>query len=251
MIEREIEERLRDQVRGFGAVETWVFDLDNTLYPHHLNLWQQVDERIRDYIAAFLQVTHEEAFRVQKDYYRRYGTTLRGLMEEHGLEPDEFLEIVHQIDRSPLTPNPALAAAIAALPGRKLILTNGTRHHAQEVMRRLEIDQHFEDIFDIKAAELEPKPRPLVYQRFLKRHHVDPKRAVIFEDLARNLEVPHALGMITVLVVPKGAGVVLREEWELTGRDEPHVDYVTDDLAEFLRTVATARAEIRTGPARS
>jgi putative hydrolase of the HAD superfamily len=235
-------ETRRRAARGFAGIETWVFDLDNTLYPHHLNLWQQVDARIRDYIVGFLNISHDEAFRLQKDYYRRYGTTLRGLMEEHGIEPDEFLEIVHQIDRSPLTPNPALAAAIAKLPGRKLILTNGTRRHAQEVMRRLEVDQHFEDIFDIKAAELEPKPRPLVYERFLARHHVDPKRAAIFEDLARNLEVPHALGMITVLVVPKGASVVLREEWELAGRDAPHVDYVTDDLAEFLRGIGVERS---------
>jgi putative hydrolase of the HAD superfamily len=224
--------------RGFGAIETWVFDLDNTLYPHHLNLWHQVDARIRDYIVDFLHVSPDEAFRLQKDYYRRYGTTMRGLMEEHGLESDQFLEMVHQIDHSPLTPNPALGAAIGKLPGRKLILTNGTRHHAEAVMRRLEIDQHFEDVFDIRAAELEPKPRPAVYERFLKRHHVDPKRAAIFEDLARNLEVPHARGMITVLVVPKGAGVVPREDWELAGRDEPHVDYVTDDLAEFLRGIA-------------
>ena len=227
----------RPAAHSFRAIDTWVFDLDNTLYPHHLNLWQQVDARIRDYIVDFLHVSHDEAFRLQKDYYRRYGTTMRGLMEEHGLEPDQFLEIVHQIDHSPLTPNPALAAAIGRLPGRKLILTNGTRHHAEAVMRRLEIDEHFEEIFDIKAAELEPKPRPVVYQRFLKRHAVNPRRAAIFEDLARNLEVPHALGMITVLVVPKGAGVVLREDWELAGRDAPHVDYVTDDLAEFLRQV--------------
>ena len=225
---------------GFKHVETWVFDLDNTLYPHHLNLWQQVDERIRNYIVGFLNVTDEEAFRMQKDYYRRYGTTLRGLMEEHRLEPDQFLDMVHQIDRSPLVPNPALGAAVAKLPGRKFILTNGTRDHAEDVMRRLEIDQHFDDVFDIKAADLEPKPRPLVYERFLARHSVDPARAAIFEDLARNLEVPHALGMTTVLVVPEGARVVLREEWELAGRDAAHVDHVTDDLAGFLRGIGAA-----------
>ena len=224
---------------NFGRVETWVFDLDNTLYPHHVNLWQQVDERIRDYIVDFLKISREDAFRLQKDYYRRYGTTMRGLMEEHGLVPDQFLEMVHQIDHSPLTPNPELGAAIARLPGRKLILTNGTRAHAEAVMARLEVAEHFDDIFDIMAAELEPKPRPAVYERFLVRHNVDPSRAAIFEDLARNLEVPHALGMITILVVPKGAGVVLREEWELAGRDAPHVDHVTDDLAHFLRTIAT------------
>ena len=229
--------------RGFTGIETWVFDLDNTLYPHHLNLWQQVDARIRDYIVDFLHVSHDEAFRLQKDYYRRYGTTMRGLMEEHGLEPDAFLEIVHRIDYSPLTPNPALGAAIAALPGRKLILTNGTRAHADAVMRRLEIAEHLDDVFDIRAAALEPKPRPQVYARFLARHNVDPKRAAIFEDLARNLEVPHALGMTTVLVVPEGARVVLREDWELAGRESPHVDHVTDDLAGFLRGIAAERGE--------
>jgi len=227
-------------VATFKKIDTWIFDLDNTLYPHHLNLWQQVDIRIRDYIVDFLKVTHEEALRVQKDYYRRYGTTLRGLMEEHDLEPDQFLEIVHQIDHSPLTPNPALGAAIAALPGRKFILTNGTRRHADAVMRRLGIEQHFDAVFDITAAELEPKPRPIVYERFLARHQVDARRAVIFEDLARNLEVPHALGMITVLVVPEGARAVLREEWELAGRDAVHVNYVTDDLTGFLRGISSS-----------
>jgi putative hydrolase of the HAD superfamily len=225
---------------GFDHVETWIFDLDNTLYPHHLNLWQQVDVRIRDFIVGFLKISQEDAFRLQKDYYRRYGTTMRGLMEEHGLEPDQFLEIVHQIDHSPLTPNPALGAAIATLPGRKFILTNGTRHHADAVIRRLGIEKHFDDVFDIRAAELEPKPRPIVYERFLRRHRVDATRAAIFEDLARNLEVPHALGMITVLVVPEGTHAVLREEWELAGRESPHVDHVTDNLTEFLRRITAA-----------
>jgi len=227
--------------RGFGHVETWVFDLDNTLYPHHLNLWQQVDERIRSYIADFLKVSHDEAFRLQKDYYKRYGTTLRGLMIEHGLDPDDYLDFVHQIDHSPLEPNAALGAALEKLRGRKLILTNGTRKHADAVMRRLEIDRHFEDVFDIHAAELEPKPSLATYQRFLERHAVDPARAAMFEDLARNLEAPYALGMTTVLVVPQGQREVFREAWELEGRDAAHVDHVTENLAEFINALNASR----------
>jgi putative hydrolase of the HAD superfamily len=225
----------------FAHVETWVFDLDNTLYPHHLNLWHQVDARIRDFIADYLKVAHEDAFRIQKDYYKRYGTTMRGLMTEHGLDPDVFLDYVHQIDHSPLEPNPALGAALARLPGRKLILTNGTRQHADAVMRRLDIHEHFEDVFDIVAAELEPKPLAQTYDRFLARHGVDPHKAAMFEDLARNLAVPHALGMVTVLVVPEKTREIFREGWELEGREAAHVDHVTDDLVGFLETIAAVR----------
>jgi putative hydrolase of the HAD superfamily len=228
--------------RGFGHVETWVFDLDNTLYPHHLNLWQQVDVRIRDYIAKFLDIGEEDAFRLQKDYYRRYGTSMRGMMVEHGMKPDDFLDFVHQIDHTPIEPNPALGAALEQLKGRKLILTNGTRVHAEAVMRRLKVHEHFEDVFDIVAGELEPKPMPQTYHRFLKRHQVDPRKAAIFEDLARNLQVPHALGMTTVLVVPERTREVFREDWELEGWDAPHIDYVTDDLVGFLRSLNAAAA---------
>jgi putative hydrolase of the HAD superfamily len=220
--------------RGFAQVETWVFDLDNTLYPHHVNLWQQVDVRIRDYIARYLDIAHDEAFRVQKDYYKRYGTTMRGMMTEHGM---------HQIDHTPIQPNPALGRALARLSGRKLILTNGTRTHAEAVMRRLEVHEHFDDVFDIVAGEHEPKPMPATYDRFLARHRVDPKKAALFEDLARNLEVPHALGMTTVLVVPERTREVFRESWELEGRDAAHVDHVTDDLVGFLQAIiGNARA---------
>ncbi len=226
--------------RGFGKVETWVFDLDNTLYPRHLDLWQQVDERIRTYVADFLKVSKDEAFRVQKDYYKRYGTTMRGMMAEHGMAPDDYLDFVHKIDHSPLIPNPVLGAALESLPGRKLILTNGTRKHADAVMQRLEIGHHFEDVFDIAAADLDPKPLPQVYNRFLARHDVDPAKAAMFEDLARNLETPHALGMTTVLVVPDGQREVFREDWEMEGRDAAHVDHVTDDLAGFINSLAAS-----------
>ncbi|MGN6285839.1 MAG: pyrimidine 5'-nucleotidase [Afipia sp.] len=221
--------------RTFDHIETWVFDLDNTLYPHHVNLWQQVDVRIRDFVADYLKVPKDEAFKIQKDYYRRYGTTMRGMMTEHGIHADDFLAYVHEIDHSPLEPNPAMGAAIEKLPGRKLILTNGSRAHAGKVLERLGIGRHFEDVFDIVSAELEPKPASRTYQRFLKLHGVDPAKAAMFEDLARNLVVPHDLGMTTTLVVPDGTKNVVREDWELEGRDAGHVDHITDDLTGFLQ----------------
>ena len=223
--------------RTFDHVDTWVFDLDNTLYPHHVNLWQQVDGRIRDFVSNFLKVPADQAFKIQKDYYRRYGTTMRGMMTEHGVHADDYLAYVHRIDHSPLEPNPAMGAAIAKLPGRKLILTNGSTDHAGAVLARLGIGDHFEAVFDIIAAELEPKPAPGTYRKFLDRHAVDPTRSAMFEDLARNLVVPHQLGMTTVLVVPDGTEEVVREDWELEGREAAHVDHVTDDLTEFLQRV--------------
>src|SRR5262249_30581015 len=161
---------------------------------------------------SFLKVTQDEALRLQKDYYKRYGTTMRGLMTEHGMKPDDFLDFVHQIDHSPLEPKPALGAAISALPGRKLILPNRPRRHARAVPG---LEGHVEDVSDIVAAELEPKPSPRIYDRFLATHGVDAGKAAMFEDLARNLAVPHALGMTTVLVVPEHTREVFREGWEL------------------------------------
>jgi putative hydrolase of the HAD superfamily len=227
--------------RPFTHVDTWVFDLDNTLYPHHVNLWQQVDARIREFVAAWLKVPAEEAHRIQKDYYRRYGTTMRGMMTEHGVHADDYLAYVHEIDHSPLQPNPEMGAAIAKLPGRKLILTNGSTDHADRVLQRLGLGAHFEAVFDIIAADLEPKPAPQTYQKFLSTHGVDPARSAMFEDLARNLVVPHQLGMTTVLVVPDGSKEVVREDWELEGRDAAYVDHVTDDLTGFLAQLS-ARA---------
>ena len=220
--------------RAFGHVDTWVFDLDNTLYPHHVNLWQQVDARIGEFVCNWLHVTPDEARKIQKDYYLRFGTTMRGMMTLHGVRADDYLAYVHKIDHSPLQPNPALGAAIAKLPGRKLILTNGSVDHVAAVLARLGIATHFDGVFDIIAAEFEPKPARQTYEKFLGLHDVEPAKAAMFEDLARNLTVPHELGMITVLVVPDGTKEVVREDWELKGRDAPHVDHVTDDLAGFL-----------------
>jgi putative hydrolase of the HAD superfamily len=227
----------------FAAVDAWVFDLDNTLYPRHLDLFSQVDKRIHEYVGRLLDVSPDEAKKVQKDYYQRYGTTLRGLMEEHKIKPDDFLEYVHNIDHSPIKADPRLGAAIERLPGRKFILTNGSRPHAEAIAGRLGITHHFEDIFDIVRAELLPKPNAATYDRFVAATGIAPARAAMFEDLARNLAVPHALGMATVLIAPAGTVEVLTEDWEMEGRDAPHVDFVTDDLAHFLEDVLDANGK--------
>jgi putative hydrolase of the HAD superfamily len=224
----------------FAGVDAWVFDLDNTLYPRRINLFAQVDERIRAYVGRLLSLPPEEAQRVQKDYYQRYGTTLRGLMEEHGIKPDDFLEYVHDIDHSPVEADPRLGDAIERLPGRKFILTNGSRAHAEKVAERLGIARHFEDIFDIVRSELLPKPNKETYDRFVRLTGVEPAHAAMFEDLARNLAVPHDLGMATVLIAPEGTREVLTEDWELEGRDAPHVDFVADNLPAFLDKVLEA-----------
>jgi putative hydrolase of the HAD superfamily len=218
-----------------SRIDTWVFDLDNTLYPADSDLWPKIDQRITLFLAHLFGLDGISSRALQKYYYQRYGTTLRGLMEEHGIGPDEFLDFTHDIDRSSLLPNLALATAITALPGRKLILTNGSREHALRTAEALGLETMFEDIFDIAAADFVPKPAAVTYERFFERHVVDPARAVMFEDLARNLIIPHERGMTTVLVVPKPGQMDHRDAFEITSEAmPPHIDFVTNDLARFL-----------------
>lgn len=164
-------------------------------------------------------------------------------MVEHDINPDGFLEFVHDIDHAIIAPDPGLSAAIEALPGRRFVMTNGTTEHAEKTMARLGITEHFEDIFDIVAADLIPKPAEETYRRFWDAHGIVPDRAAMFEDLSRNLIVPSSHGMRTVLVVPEGTREVFREEWELEGQAAPHVQYVTDDLAGFLKGITTAQRD--------
>jgi putative hydrolase of the HAD superfamily len=222
--------------RGFGHVETWVFDLDNTLYPHDARVWPQVDARITLFLSDLMGIDGLSARALQKYYYFRYGTTLKGLMLEQGIDPHVFLDFVHRIDVSDLDPALDLRAAIDALPGRKLIMTNGSRGHAENVAGKLGLLDLFDDIFDIVAADLVPKPEQPAYDRFLARHGVDPTRAAMFEDIERNLGVPHALGMTTVLVLPRSPDP-FREPHEQLAVEEPYVDHVIDDLAAFLRAL--------------
>ncbi|MBN8997157.1 MAG: pyrimidine 5'-nucleotidase [Rhizobiales bacterium] len=224
----------------FAHVDAWVFDLDNTLYPRHTDLFRQVDVRIREFVQRALSLPPDEAQRLQKDYYQRYGTTLRGLIVEHGIAAGDFLQYVHDIDHSAVQPDPALSDAIENLPGKKFILTNGSRAHAEKVAARLGITHHFSDIFDIVRLDLLPKPAEVSYRRFIEETGVRPERAAMFEDLSRNLTVPKALGMATVLVVPSAAAEVLTEAWEQEGREGEHIDFVTDDLGTFLGDVLSA-----------
>lgn len=221
----------------FAHVTDWVFDLDNTLYPHHSDLFSQIDVKMTAYVSELLSMPRDEARALQKQLYRDHGTTLKGLMETYRVDPDDFLEKVHDIDYSWLDPNPELGEAISALPGRKFIFTNGDRNHAERAARQLGVLDHFEDIFDIVAAGLEPKPSKETYDRFIDLHAVVGSNAVMFEDLARNLRVPKALGMTTVLIVPKNFEPTFTEIWEQDPYEEDDVDFVTDDLTVFLRTI--------------
>jgi putative hydrolase of the HAD superfamily len=218
---------------AFGEVNAWVFDLDNTLYPRNIDIFGQVDRRIKEYLRIFLAIDHDEVHRVQKHYRQRYGTTLRGLMAEHDAHPDAFLEYVHDIDHSVIAPAPRLTDAIARLPGRKFILTNGSRRHAEAVAAKLGFTDHFEDIFDIVRADLLPKPERRTYEGFVAATGIAPQSAAMFEDLPCNLEVPKALGMRTVLIVP-GSQVIDDADHDIEGHDADHIDHRTEDLGGFL-----------------
>ncbi|MBX5160916.1 pyrimidine 5'-nucleotidase [Rhizobium sp. NZLR3b] len=218
----------------FAHVTDWVFDLDNTLYPHHVNLFAQIDKNMTAYVAALLQMEREEARKLQKQYYLEHGTTLQGLMIHHGIDPNDFLEKAHAIDYTALTPQPELGAAIKALPGRKFIFTNGSVKHAEMTAEALGILEHFDDIFDIVAADYVPKPAQATYDKFMALKRVETSKAAMFEDLPRNLTVPKALGMQTVLLVPRNLEETVVEWWEKTSGEEDHIDFVTDDLAGFL-----------------
>ena len=225
------------QPGDFAHVREWVFDLDNTLYPRHTDLFSQIDVRMTDYVRELLQLPHDEARAVQKHYYREHGTTLAGLMLHHGIDPNDFLEKVHDIDYSWIDPDPALGEAIAALPGRRFIFTNGDTGHAERTARALGVLDHFDDVFDIVAADLVPKPAAETYDKFVGLHRIDTEHAAMFEDLPRNLTVPKSLGMATVLVVPHNIAGAAFADWEHEGRDDPDIDWVTDDLAAFLRRI--------------
>lgn len=226
--------------RGFGATTTWIFDLDNTLYPAECNLFAQVDRRMGEFIAQYLGVPYEYARHLQKSYYRQYGTTLSGLMQVHKLDPKPFLDYVHDIDLSVVPEHPELAAVISRLPGRRLIFTNGSRRHAERVAGKLGVLHLFEDICDIAACEYVPKPEADAFDRMVRRHGVEAKTAAMFEDMPHNLEAPHALGMTTVLVHSSYYDHPIQLKIRQWIEPPEHVHHMTENLADFLERVALA-----------
>ncbi|WP_413872129.1 pyrimidine 5'-nucleotidase [Albidovulum sp.] len=205
----------------FTRVETWVFDLDNTLYPPAARLFDQIEARMTAYVMATLGVARDEADRLRADYWRLYGTTLAGLMHEHGVDPVPYLEDVHDIAVDHLAPDPALARAIGALPGQRVVYTNGSAPYARRVLDARGLSGAFDAVFGVEHAGFRPKPDRRAFETVFAAGGIDAARAAMFEDDPRNLAAPHAMGMRTVHVaaVPEPA---------------PHIHHHTDDLAGFL-----------------
>ncbi len=183
-------------------IGVWLFDLDNTLYPAESEFMGLIEARMTAFMQRETGLGHDEARALQKRYLREHGTTLAGLMANHGVDPEAFLDEVHDVALDRLTPDPALDAALARLPGRRLVFTNGGGWHAQRVLERLGIADRFEAVFHIGSADYIPKPRPETFTRMLAAHAVDPHGAAFFEDTERNLQPAADLGMTTVLIGP-------------------------------------------------
>jgi putative hydrolase of the HAD superfamily len=222
-------------MRGFAHIDTWVFDLDNTLYPASCRLFDQIDWKMTGLVSDLLRMPRDEARVLQKGLFHKHGTTLRGLMLEHDVDPQHFLRQAHDIDYSPVARDTALEEALGSLPGRKLIFTNGTAAHAQSVLNRLGVTHHFNDIFDIVDSDYIPKPERRPYDKFVRHTNIRPATSAMFEDIARNLEAPHDLGMTTVLITSDDNA----DANKLNGDAVPgYVHHTTNHLAGFLKSVA-------------
>jgi putative hydrolase of the HAD superfamily len=216
-------------IPALSHVDTWIFDLDNTLYPARANLFARIDARMTRFIADLIGVDEAEAHRIQKAYFHGHGTTLAGLMREHRVDPHAFLDYVHDIEMDVLEQDAPLAAALARLPGRKLVFTNGDKPYALKVLDRLGLGGSFEGIHDIHAMALVPKPHPDAYAGLCRELAVEPARAVFVEDMARNLKPAKAIGMTTVWV---DNGSEQGPE-----RERDFIDYHVPELTPWLEEI--------------
>ena len=209
-------------------IDTWIFDLDNTLYRTTPAMLAQTDELMGSFISEFLGVGRAEARRIQKEYFRTHGLTLRGLMMEHGLDPAVYIEHLSQLDLSDVGPDPGLAEALDALEGRKIIYTNAFTAHTEEVLDRIGVTGHFDAVFDIGHANYVPKPAIDSYRLLCDLHEVEPDRAAMVEDISRNLEPAAELGMTTVWVRTD-------THWARDVTETDHIDHIVEDLTGWLR----------------
>ncbi len=214
---------------AFAHIDTWIFDLDNTLYPARANLFALIDAKMTDYVARLLDLDAVAARRVQKQHFLNHGTTLAGLMAEHEIDPADFLTYVHDIEMDVLEENAPLAAALAKLPGRKLVFTNGDKPYALKVLDRLGLGASFEAVHDIHAMDLVPKPAASAYAGLCAAFGIDPTRALFVEDMARNLKPAKAIGMTTVWV-DNGS----EQDHD---RDRAYVDVRVTDVTAWLESL--------------
>jgi len=206
---------------SFSHVRAWVFDLDNTLYPPEARLFDQIEVRMADFVQRALGVDRAEANRLRLHYWTRYGTTLAGLMAEHDVDPAPYLTEVHQIDLSHLTPDPLLADRIAALPGRRIVFTNGSEPYAHRVLAARGLSGAFDAVYGVEHANFLPKPEQAAFEAVFALDGLSPLQGAMFEDDMRNLAAPHAMGMRTVLVGP-------------VAHAADHIHHHTSDLGAFL-----------------
>jgi putative hydrolase of the HAD superfamily len=218
----------------FRHVRTWIFDLDNTLYRADNGIFAQIEARMTDYVMGFLKVERAAAFARQKELYRRYGTTLNGLMKEHGAEPDPYLDYVHDIDLSALGPDLALAEAIRRLPGRRFVFTNGCCNHAGRILEKLRMADLFDSIWDIRKMGFAPKPEARAYASVTEAAHVNCAEAAMFDDIARNLVPAGAMGMTTIWLRTDSPWGKQGPLIEVASGD---IDHETDNLTEFLHSI--------------
>lgn len=226
-----------DDLSRFAAVDNWIFDLDDTLYSISPDLAALFDARMRSFIEREVGLPPDKASRLQHDLFRRHGATARGLLVEHGIQPDVFLEYVHDVDHSSIEPDPDLAELIGKLPGQRYVLTNSPLSHAGKAIEQIGLADHLTDVFDFASFGGHTKPDWRVYDALVERTGVTPSRTAMFEDILRNLVVPQRLGIATVLVVPPRTRDLFRGDWDVEAGEHPSVDYVTESLAGFLRAV--------------
>jgi len=217
-------------MKALHLIKFWIFDLDNTLYAGNTRVFEQISKRISKYISEKLNVSIEEAKKIQKNYFYEYNTTLNGMIKNHKIDANEFLEFVHNVNIDFLKEDPKLKEELKQLEGKKFIFTNGSKKHALNVTKRIGIDQNFDGIFDIVDSDFIPKPAIEPYKKLVEKHTIDPNLCVLVEDIARNLKPAYEMGMKTVWIENN-------EPWAAKFSDSNFINYKINNLSEFLKQV--------------